>query len=128
MTKIKLLIKNKNAFYCSLRKSINFNYATLDAMTLEVSNAISISKTKYECLAIKFNDTQSACKTNWSILKTFVNGKKIPPMLENDKLITDFKVKANLFTDFFNQQYTTVDNPSVVAENISFETEKTFYF
>ena len=38
-------------------------------------------------------------KTYWSILKTFVNGIKIPvipPLLENNKLITDFKLKANL--------------------------------
>ena len=55
--KIKSLINKKNAFYRSQRKSINFDYTTLDAMTIEVSNAISISKTKYyERLAIKLND------------------------------------------------------------------------
>ena len=44
--KIKSLIKKKNTFYCSQRKSFNFDSTTLGAMTLEVSNAISISKTK----------------------------------------------------------------------------------
>ena len=34
--KIKSLIKKKNAFYRSQRKSINFNYTNLNAMTLEV--------------------------------------------------------------------------------------------
>ena len=43
-------------------------------------------------------------------------------MLENNKLITDFKLKANLFNDFFNQQCTTEDNPSSVPEHMSFET------
>ena len=55
--KIKSLIKKKNAFYHSQRKSINFDYTILDAMTLEVSNAISMSKTKYyERLASKLNE------------------------------------------------------------------------
>ena len=40
--KIKSLVKKKNAFYCSQRKSINFDYTTLDVTTLEVSNSISI--------------------------------------------------------------------------------------
>ena len=91
--KIKSLIRKKNTFYRSQRKSINFDYTTLDAMTLEVSNAISISKTKYyEPLATKLNDPQTASKTYWSILKTFVNGTKIPvipTLLGNNKLITD---------------------------------------
>ena len=88
--KIKALIKKKNAFYRSQRKSINFDCTTLDAMILEVSNAIIISKTKhYERLVIKLNDSQTASKSYWSILKTFVNGIKIPlipPLLENVKL------------------------------------------
>ena len=69
-------------------------------MTLEVSNTLSISKTKYyERLAIKLTDPQTASKTYWSILKTSANGTKIPvipPLLEKNKLITDFKLKANL--------------------------------
>ena len=84
-------------------------------MTPEVSNALSISKTKYyERLPIKLNDPQTASKTYWSILKTFVNGTKIsviPPLLANNNLITDFKLKANLLNDFFNQKCTTVNNP-----------------
>ena len=63
-------------------------------------------------------------------LKTFVNDTKIsaiPPLLENNKLITDFKLKANLFNDFFNQQCTTEDNPSSVPEHMSFETDLFIY-
>ena len=44
--KTKSLIKKKNVFYRSQRISINFDYTPLDAMTLEVSNAISVSKPK----------------------------------------------------------------------------------
>ena len=75
--KIKSLVKKKNAFYCSQ----------------------SISNKYYERLAIKFNDPQRDSETYWSILKTFFNGIKIPvvPLLENNKFITDFKLKANFF-------------------------------
>ena len=70
---------------------------------------------------------QTASKTHWSVLKTFVNGTKvpvIPPLLENNKLVTDFKLKTNLFNGLFNQQCTTVDISSSVPKDISFETEK----
>ena len=42
--KIESLIKKKNALYRTQRKSINFDYTNLNAMTLEVSNAINIQK------------------------------------------------------------------------------------
>ena len=72
-------------------------------MTLELPNATSVSKTKYfEYLAINLSYHQTS-KTYWSILKTFVNGimiRIILLLLENNKLITDFKLKANLFNYF----------------------------
>ena len=40
-------------------------------------------------------------------MKTFVNGKKtpsIPPLSVNNKLISNFKEKANIFNDFFVQE------------------------
>lgn len=51
--KIKSLIKKENVFYRGQTKSVNFDYTTLDAMTLEPSNAISVSKKNYERLAVK---------------------------------------------------------------------------
>ena len=54
-----------------------------------------------------------------------INVPVIPPLLENNKLITDFKLKTNLLNGFFNQQCTTVDNKSSIPENTNFKTEKT---
>ena len=71
-------------------------------------------KVSYECLPIKPNDCQTSYKTCWPILKTRANGKRY----------TGFKLKANLYNYFLNQQCTTVNNPSSVPENISFETEE----
>ena len=62
---------------------------------------------------------------DWSILKTFYNGKKvpiIPPLLINDKLISDFEVKANHFNNFFASQYIPLDNSSKIPESQTYIT------
>ena len=56
----------------------------------------------------------------WSILKGFYNGKRvpvIPHLLVNNKLLTDFKAKANIFNDFFSKQCTPLANRSKLPEN-----------
>ena len=66
-------------------------------------------------------------KTYWAILKTFVNGSKIPlipPLLVDNKLVTDFLDKANLFNNFFAKQFTPISNDSTVPVNINFETRE----
>ena len=50
-----------------------------------------------------------------SVLKTFLNNKKIPcipPMYHNNNYITDFKEKAQTFNDFFAKQCRLVENAS----------------
>ena len=105
--KIKHLINKKKAIFQKQKKSNTVDRAILSNITLELSNAISFSKAKYhERLAIKLNDPKTAPKTYWSILKTFVNGSKIPlipALLVNNKFVTDFLEKANLFNDFFRE-------------------------
>ena len=47
---------------------------------------------------MKLNNPKTISKTYWSILKTFYNGRKIPtipPILMEDKLESDFKIKTN---------------------------------
>ena len=66
-----------------------------------------------------------APKTYWSILKSFVNGKKIPlipPILVKDQLVTNFLEKANLFNEFFTQQCNTIENDSTLPSDLVFET------
>ena len=46
------------------------------------------------------------------MLKSFVNGKKIPlipPVLVKDQLVTNLLKKANLFNEFFTQQCNTIE-------------------
>ena len=58
-------------------------------------------------------------------MKTFVNGSKIPlipPLLVDNKLVTDFLDKANLLNNIFAKQCTPISNDSTVPVNINFET------
>ena len=41
----------------------------------------------------------------------------IPPLLVNNKFVTDFKAKANIFNDFFSKQCTPLANGSKLPEN-----------
>ena len=115
---IESLIHRKNSLYLKHRKSGSIDYPSLNAFTLDISNAIRSSKLKYhERLANKINDHKTAPKTYLTILKTFVNGSKIPltpPPLADNKLVTDFLDKANLFNNFFTTQCThgCSDTPS----------------
>ena len=72
-------------------------------LTQDISDAIASSKLKYhEYLENRLNDPKIAPKTYWKKLKTFVNGPKIPlisPLLVGKQLVSDFLLKANLFTE-----------------------------
>ena len=76
---------NKNMFL--LRKPKAFQY--------QLNISIKESKEKYYTkLSSRLADPLTSPKTYWSILKTFLNNKKIPcipPLFHENKLITDFK-------------------------------------
>ena len=79
----------------------------------------------HERLANKLNDPKTAPKTYWVILKTFLNGSKIPlipPLLVDNKLVTGFLDKANPFNNFFAKQCTPISNDSTVPVSINFAT------
>ena len=109
---IKSLIHRKNSLYQRQRKSGSIDYTSLNALAIDISNAVSYSKLKYhERLANKLNDPKTAPKTYWAILNTFVNGSKIPlisSLQVDNKLVTDFLDKANLFNNFFAKQCTPI--------------------
>ena len=72
-------------------------------------------------------DPLTSAKTYWSILKTFLNNKKIPcipPVFHESKFITDFKEKAQLFNHFFVNQYSLLSNNKVLPTNLPQLTSK----
>ena len=74
----------------------------------------------YENLAKKLNNPLLQTKTYWSVLMTFYNNKKIPqipPLLEDDKFVTDIKTKADIFNKFFAEQFTPLSNQMYLTQS-----------
>ena len=84
----------------------------------------------YENLGKKLNNLLLQVKTYWSILKTFYNDNKIlliPPLLIDNKFVTDIRTKANIFNKFFAEQCTPLNNGSVLPSNQEFLTQERLY-
>ena len=90
--------------------------------------SIEESKEKYYTkLSSRLADPLTSPKTYWSILKTFLNNKKIPcipPLFHENKFITDFKEKAELFNHLFVNQCSLLSNNSVLPTNLPQLTSK----
>ena len=92
-------------------KSFNANkknydaYLKLKTVSTELPEMILERKENYNhIISDKLNDTHASAKSYWSILKTLYNGKEILlilPILINNKLMSNFKEKANHFSAFF---------------------------
>ena len=99
----------------------------IERLVTEINHLISHTKALYyENLAIKLNNTLLQAKAYWSILKTLYNDKKIPlipPLLIDDKFVTDTQSKANIFNKFFADQCTPLKNDSVLPTNQVFLTQ-----
>ena len=99
-------IKNKINLKKSLYKSNKFT--KLQKLSTEISTLISNRKEKhYHNQSLKLNYPKTSTKTYWSILKCFYNNSKIPlisPLKVDNKIVSDFTEKANLFNDIFATQ------------------------
>ena len=65
-------------------------------------------------------------KTYWSILKSLFHDRKVPltpPLLIDDKFVTDIQTKANIFNKFFADQCQPLNNPSDLPTNQIFSTQ-----
>ena len=84
-------------------------------------------QTYYSKLSSKLAKPAASSKTYWSILKTLVKNKKIPciPLLfHENKFITSFKEKVELFNTFFANQCTLLNNSSVLPNSLAKLTNK----
>ena len=112
-----LILDKHHAYKSYIRndKSLRF-FNQFQFLLTKLSSLIEESKNQYyTCLSHKLLDPKISQKSYWSILKIFLNDNKIPyipPLLHQDKLITDFKEKANIFNNFFADQYSIVSNNS----------------
>ena len=74
----------------------------IETLITEINDLITSTKDlRYNNLAKRLNNPLLQAKTYWSILKTFYNDKKIPiipPLLIDDKFVTDIQTKVNIFS------------------------------
>ena len=111
---IKAKIKTKNLVFKQYMQNERFesDFGFLKALITELNELISSTKTLYyENLAKKLNNSLLQATTYWPILKTFYNNKKIPlipPLLIDDKFVTDIQTKANIFNKVFAEQCTPI--------------------
>ena len=81
---------------------INQSFETFQSFHSQLSSLIASLKNKYYSkVAKRLLDPGTSPKTYWSILKTFLNYKKIPaipPIFHDSKYITDFKQRAEILT------------------------------
>ena len=101
-------------------------YENLRALTWDLTEGVTSSKSVYyEWLANKLNDPNTSGRAYWSTMKTLFNSKKVPVIpttVVNNKLVTNFKDKANIFNDFLSKQCHPMPNNSTLPSIQSFET------
>ena len=94
----------------------------------ELNSIIESNKQKYYSrLSKKLVDPMTSTKSNWSNLKMFLNNEKIPfipPLSHQNKYVTDFNGKAEIFNSFFAEQYSLINNSSKISTTFLKGTDK----
>ena len=115
---IKSLMRKQNKLYKKYKRN-GFRSAdktSLETVKLECSSAISFAHETYlKQRGEKLADPTTAKKTYWKILNKFLNKSnipRIPPLLVNNKFITNCKEKAKIFNEYFVSQCTPFNNCS----------------
>ena len=70
----------------------------------------------------KLNNPNTSTKCYWSLIETLLNEKKVPcvpPIYHNNRYVTDFKQKCQLFTSYFSEQCTLFKNISALPNTSS---------
>ena len=97
----------------------NFN----DRLALLINTA---KQNFYSKIVEKLQNTQRSSKAYWSLLKIFLNNKKIPiipPLYHNNEFVIDFKKKAELFNSFFADQCSLINNSSELPSKLEYLTQ-----
>ena len=91
-----------------------------------LNSFISVSKQNYYSrMSAKLTKFYKSWKVYWSLLKTFLNNKKIPlisPLHHQGDFITNFKIKAELFNSFFASQCSLIKNDSKLPSYFNYKT------
>ena len=104
-----------------LKYLLKYLQASLNA-SIEVPNEKYYHNTTYKLI-----NTQKKSKLCWSLLEILLNNKKIPiilPLFYQNRFITDFKEKVQLFNIFFSKQCSFFPNSSSFPTDVNYITDK----
>ena len=116
--RIKTLIQEGTLLLETFRKNRNNVKIITCLNNLDDRWALLINTPKqnfYSEIVEKLQNTQRSSNAYWSLLKIFLNNKKIPiipPLYNNSEFVTDFKKKTELFNSFFADQCSLISNSS----------------
>ena len=92
-----------------------------------LNQSIQIAKQNYvKKIAQRLGDPNTSSKCYWSLLRTLLNGRKIPcipPLFHGDKSIVDFQEKSETFNSFFADQCSPISNGSVSPSELPLRTD-----
>ena len=74
----------------------------------------------------KLKNTQRSSKAYWSLLKIFLNNKKIPiipPLYHKNEFVIDFKKNAELFNSCFIDQCSLISNNNELPSKLKYLTQ-----
>ena len=127
-SRIKSLLQAKNKVFNNYRKN-KTNIQLLNNLNLLqecLGGLITKSKNNYcERMANKLNNLQRNSKAYWSLLKCNLNNKKIllmPLLFHENKFVTNFLEKAELFNSFFSKQCSLINNGSTLPTHMQYLT------
>ena len=102
-------------------------YYTYNLGLNELKSLIEANKEKYYSpISKRIINPLTSTKTYWSILKSFLNNKKIPcipPLFHQNRYITKYKDKTELFNNFFANQCSLTKNSGVLPSVLFKRTE-----
>ena len=130
---IKNMISFKDQAYRQYQRSnkTNQDFLILDSVSRHLNDQIELAKQNYyDNLSNKSINPSTSQKKYWTLLKTLINGKKvpvIPPLLVNDSYISNFKEKANEFNIFFANQCSSVDTGSKIPNELELITNENLF-
>ena len=87
--------------------------------------------TYYSNLSTKLAKQKSNPKTYWSVLKRFLNNKKIPcipSLFHENKFVTGFREKAEIFNSYFAKQCSLINSDSSLPCEIIKKTNNSLYY
>ena len=97
-------------------------------MQAKLQSSINFFQFKYyRKISKKLSDPSTSPKCYWTLLKTLLNGRKIPcipPLFHDNKFITDFKEKSEIFNSFFAKQCSLINNGSTLSSLFPLITDK----